>query len=1171
MNRLRRLGARLVRPVSRLLPARFGAALEQSPEILLGFAAVGIAVLMRLNNGVRYPALHGFDSYGHVTYIWYLLRTGEVPTASEGWSFFHPPLFYVLAASIWKALLWLEPRQVLKVISTTFSLAGLGSAWVSWRIARAAFPDDRVLRFVAPASILFLPVHLYTAPMLGNEGLNTLLCSLALFCLWRWFQAPSAGRAVALGGTLGLALLTKFTSVLYVAVTGVSLLAWALHSRRWRLAAAHLSLVGAVALALSGWFYVRNVQLYGTPFQMSREYFFTRHVENNLRVERTLGSYIGLDSRIFTDPTYFTGPVLESVWTGVYSSTWFDSHGNWFLPVPQSDRWLMRAARLLMVLGLVPTALVFLGIGAGVWRLYRNGWHDTLVVMLGSVVCIGTMFIIYTYDNQIYTSVKASYMLPAVVPLSFWLAVGVQSLGRMFRWLRRLSLAALAAMLLIIVPLFTYQLFFEAHLGSHHWNSVAVVDYFAGHRERARQHFQALVEGYDLYLAHENLASIAMDDGDLPRAIAGFHKALARLPKQVWGKPEDTALFVRYTQADYWNSLAILYAAVGWADRAYQAAQTAVDLDPDMSEARYNYAALLLQRGQPAAARAELDFAVRLDPGFADAYRLLAAAQQRAGDCDSAVETLGRIAAVRHWPRRVFPHATGTGDFHDAAVARRRWMRTLPFESDGEYVRSVCEAADGKVDEAAARLRRRLAERQAVSGALTDTAWRQVSGGVLPRQVLPNLLLVVIDTLRADHVGAYGYARATTPNLDRLARQGVRFDRAYSTSSWTRPAVASLLTGLLPERHEVVNWQAKLPPGLPVLAEELQSLGYTTAAFSANIAAVNGVPGFDRGFAKFELCFEPAEASEEAMMRFGGRPLRAFHAAEVNERVRSWLQSVPAAPIFLYVHYLDPHSGYDPPEEHRRLFGGDPALPGATEEDLHRLEREQITLSPENLANLINLYDGEIHYVDEQVGALLHDLHGAGFADNLVSIVTSDHGEEFQDHGRLWHAFTLYEEVIRVPLIVHGTGTWSFPPAVRHQLVRLDDLHPTLIELAGGVAVPGVDGYSLRSQLQGGADGGREALSTQLHPDPVVDKLIHPKRHAWSVRDSEWKRIDGAETELYRLSNDAGERRNLAAQEPQQLTRLAQMARSGSSVAESVADTIDEADRERMRALGYLP
>jgi tetratricopeptide (TPR) repeat protein len=230
-------------------------------------------------------------------------------------------------------------------------------------------------------------------------------------------------------------------------------------------------------------------------------------------------------------------------------------------------------------------------------------------------------------------------------------------------------------------------------LGPHHWNAVAVVDYFAGFRDKARATFAAIARGDDLYLAHENAASLALEDGQLAAARRELRRALHLLPDQALaGNPPDRALFVKLTRADYYNSLAVIDDAADADAHALRAARVAARLDPTHPEAQYDLALLLMEHGAPAQAIAPLQRAITLDPGFAEAAVLLGVAQQRAGNCRDALRTLDGAATVRRWPRRQYPHAVGEGDFHDAAIVRHRRIPTVPPGMRADDARAACAA-----------------------------------------------------------------------------------------------------------------------------------------------------------------------------------------------------------------------------------------------------------------------------------------------------------------------------------------------------------------------------------------------------------------------------------------------------------------------------------------------
>lgn len=275
----------------------------------------------------------------------------------------------------------------------------------------------------------------------------------------------------------------------------------------------------------------------------------------------------------------------------------------------------------------------------------------------------------------------------------------------------------------------------------------------------------------------------------------------------------------------------------------------------------------------------------------------------------------------------------------------------------------------------------------------------------------PNVVLVVIDTLRADRLGCYGYERPLTPHLDALARRGVRFERAYSASSWTWPSTASILTALPPPAHGVTSHRGgRLPAEVVTVAEVLRDDGYATGAFSTN-PLIAPEWGFDQGFDEFhayEVC-----------------PTR-----EVRADVEAWLAARGDEPFFLYLQIVDPHE-YLPAAEHRARWVREapddvsPALWIALERAKHDvIERDRDRVEA-HVAFYSDLYDATVAEADEFVGQLVETLRDIGALDRTVVAVTSDHGEEFLEHGQVLHAKQLHEESVRVPLILAGPGVPS--------------------------------------------------------------------------------------------------------------------------------------------------
>jgi arylsulfatase A-like enzyme len=407
----------------------------------------------------------------------------------------------------------------------------------------------------------------------------------------------------------------------------------------------------------------------------------------------------------------------------------------------------------------------------------------------------------------------------------------------------------------------------------------------------------------------------------------------------------------------------------------------------------------------------------------------------------------------------------------------------------------------------------------------------------------PNILLIVVDTLRWDRLTPYGYGRATTPEIARwIAGSGIVVEEAYSQAPWTLPSVISYLTGRYPGEllsSEVASFG--IPEGVPTLAERLARLGYTTGAFVANPTLHAGA-GFARGFETF---YVPPAVVESLHL----------HGDELNRRALPWLEAHRDRPFFLYLHYIDPHDPYDNPDV---VDGRSPFFPGyrgpVRGDWVHGIYSGALTLpDPRNdVAHLSALYDSEVRYVDRLIGALLASLPAEVLAETLI-VLTSDHGEELYDHGGWKHGQTLYEEQIHVPLLLRWDG--GLPAGKRLQgTVRLLDLMPTLAAAAGGGPDPSWDGVDLLPALTGSAPlPRRPAFAQHLSGGPLraaavseQEKLIlfnprEPYQPADALWEHLWKKdLQRLERiELYDLAKDPRERANRAAAAPARVRRLA--------------------------------
>lgn len=401
------------------------------------------------------------------------------------------------------------------------------------------------------------------------------------------------------------------------------------------------------------------------------------------------------------------------------------------------------------------------------------------------------------------------------------------------------------------------------------------------------------------------------------------------------------------------------------------------------------------------------------------------------------------------------------------------------------------------------------------------------SGGGPP----PNLVLVTLDTVRADRLGAYGYAAAETPWLDRLGREGVRFEQVSSQVPLTLPSHATILSGLLPPHHGLRNNGIGTFPEEPAtLATLLAGAGYRTGAF-VGAFVLDRRFGLGRGFDVYddEIVRDPGnETALEAE-----RPGR-----EVMDRALAWLgQPAPAdtsRPFFLWIHLYDAHAPYVPPSPWRERHPGRP-------------------------------YDGEISAVDEQVGRLLQELQQRGLAERTVVAVAADHGEGLGDHGEQTHGLLLYEPTLRVPLLVRGPGVEA--GQVVRTPVSLVDLAPTLAGLLGkSFPAPRLDGRDLAAALREGEEP---------PPAELYAETRYPEMFGWSplsaLRRRNLKYISSPEPELYDLERDPGEAANLAGKQGAPAAGFAaRLAEIEAGAVEAPRGTaVDAETRARLASLGY--
>lgn len=419
-----------------------------------------------------------------------------------------------------------------------------------------------------------------------------------------------------------------------------------------------------------------------------------------------------------------------------------------------------------------------------------------------------------------------------------------------------------------------------------------------------------------------------------------------------------------------------------------------------------------------------------------------------------------------------------------------------------------------------------------------------------------NLVIYMVDTLRKDRLGCYGYPRPTSPAMDAFAAEGMLFEDAVAQSPWTRPSVASVLTGLGPLTHAVHGRKDTLAPEAVTLAEVLRDHGWATAGWVTNGNVARSF-GFAQGFQEFRLLSGDDNDSHR-----------------VNEKAAEWLARRPRdRPFFLYLHTVDPHSPYLPPEPFRQRFA--PTVPRdgtGARWWLKQLKRGEIEPTPEILARLRDLYDGEVAQNDHAFGRLLELLEAEGVAGSTVVVVVSDHGEEFHEHGRWEHGKSLHTEVMDVPLLMRFPE--PAPRGVRIAApVQHTDLMPTLLSYFGLPLPAAMEGRDLTALLAGG--------ELALRPPEILSHLDLDGFRAVSLTTGTWRFIDGRsrvhgqEEELYHRRRDPGEQRNLVSARPVTGGHLGTLLRSRemdlTPALRAGEARLDEELERQLRALGYLP
>ena len=424
-------------------------------------------------------------------------------------------------------------------------------------------------------------------------------------------------------------------------------------------------------------------------------------------------------------------------------------------------------------------------------------------------------------------------------------------------------------------------------------------------------------------------------------------------------------------------------------------------------------------------------------------------------------------------------------------------------------------------------------------GVLCRTSLLALALGVLAacsdgaRDDRPNVLLISVDTLRADHLGSHGYGRPTSPYVDAFAKNAVVFENAQTSASWTLPGLASIMTARYSSGHGCWDARSSLAAGTPTVARLLRDEGYDTACVVSHIFLTQRY-GLQQGFTHFddELDYPQVHPHEDVT------------SPRVTERGIDWIEAKAGAPDgrpwFLWLHYFDPHDSYLAHEEESEIFATEAA---------------------------VDLYDGEIHFTDRHLGKLFEALATAGLDENTIVILTADHGEEFGDHGGQKHGRTLYREQLNVPLMIRAPG---FQAARVSDIVRTVDILPTLMELTGVELSDARDGASLVPVMRGELGRPRPALA---------EIRLRKGAHLDAVLWDDWKLIVDANTdrvELYDTESDPTESDNVAASHPDRVRDLRLMLKALIAFSAQAAPEYEHrvdlspAQMSIMQQLGYV-
>lgn len=448
----------------------------------------------------------------------------------------------------------------------------------------------------------------------------------------------------------------------------------------------------------------------------------------------------------------------------------------------------------------------------------------------------------------------------------------------------------------------------------------------------------------------------------------------------------------------------------------------------------------------------------------------------------------------------------------------------------------------------------------------------------------PNVVILAIDTLRADHLHCLGNTEIRTPHMDALAADGVLFTRAHATAPWTLPSFASIYTGLRPYRHGAIGGEySRLPRQTGTMAEYLRNAGYATAAW-VTINYLGGQFGMNQGYRHFRFIGSSARQGVEQASQVTHQAMNWLDAKKSGRGRRSQYRK-PGQPFFAFVHWFDVHAPYTPPAPWDRMYyEGDEKGPGRPVHDLLLSDRNKAKPRPQNRAMYdwlegvtdlefgVKQYAAGVSYVDDHVGKVLAKLRERGEYDDALIVLVSDHGEHLVEHDMYFTHKKPYQETVHVPLIVKLPRGVAAGSVVETPVSTLD-LLPTLLDVCGQETPDGLDGRSLLGLMRGRDDGESLLVAERGAAPDDFDKMLIE----WPWKLLAFRTDDRTEYRLYHLEDDPGETQDVSGRHRDVTARLRdrlwELHDPASPLLDAEGDVrpveLDEAEKEKLRALGY--